>query len=111
MPGQEAVHAATGAHQAHPGVQDAGGQRAGEHSRGVDEAESGGAVHHLQGQPEHQLQQQVECQVPPARVDQAVAQEPPQLSLSERWCQVSEGIVNVTPCPTCEDRTPGGCPG
>ena len=44
-----------------------------EDARPVDDGGPGGAVHHLQRQPQHQLHHQVEHQVPPAAGCQVVS--------------------------------------
>ena len=107
MAGQETVDAPTGPHQPHLGVEDAGGQRAGQDARGVDDADPGAAVDHLQRDSEQELDGDVEGEVPPGGVDQAVAQEPPQLSLpSGREDQ--EGVErDVRPAPVSSLRPAG----
>ena len=74
MAGQEAVHAPTGPHQTHGGVEDAGGEGAGQDAAGVDETDPGTAVDHLQGDPQQELEGDVEGEVPPGVVYQAVTE-------------------------------------
>ena len=78
---QQTVDSTTGTHQADLRVQDTGGQRAGQDARGVDEADPGTAVNHLQRDSEQELDGDIEGEMPPGGVDETVAEEPPELSL------------------------------
>ena len=84
VPSQEAVDPATGSHQADLRVQDTGGEGPRQHAAGVDQTDPSTAMDHLQRDPQHQLEGEVEGEVPPGVVDQAVAEEPPELSLPVR---------------------------
>ena len=65
------THPAAGPGQEDPGLDCAGPEAAREDAAGVDRGHAPGAVHHLQGDPEHELHQRVEGDVEEAGVDQA----------------------------------------
>ena len=65
------THPAAGPRQEDPGLDCAGPEAAREDAAGVHGGHAPGAVHHLQGDPEHELHQRVEGDVEEAGVDQA----------------------------------------
>ena len=65
------THPAAGPGQEDPGLDCAGPEAAGEDAAGVDGGDAPGAVHHLQGDAEHELHQRVEGDVEEAGVDEA----------------------------------------
>ena len=95
--GQEAVHPAAGAHQADLRVQDTGGEGPRQHAAGVDQTDPSTAVNHLQRDPQHQLEGEVEGEVPPGVVDETVAEEPPELSLPVRTVDQERVQPDVLP--------------
>lgn len=84
MGGQEGVHTAAGAHQEHLRVDDTGAQGAGKDAGHVDDTDPGRAVHHLQGNAEEQLDDDVEAQMEPVGVQEHVAEEAPHLQPAVR---------------------------
>ena len=97
--GDQGVHPAAGAGQEHAGLDNGGPQGAGQHPAQVDSRHPPGPgdnmsvdvsrchpvlpVHHLQGDPQHQLDQDVEGHVEEAGVDEAVADIAPGLDPSK----------------------------
>jgi len=77
--GQKGIDATAGSHEEHLRVDDTGAQGSGEHARHVDHPDPGRAVHHLQGNAEEQLDDDVEAQVEPVGVQEHVAEEAPHL--------------------------------
>lgn len=58
---QEGVHTSRGAHEVHVGVEHRRAEGARKHAGQVHCADARRPVHHLQGQPDQQLDQKVEC--------------------------------------------------
>ena len=75
----EAVDPAAGPTKVHVRVATGCGQRTGHHAAHVNNAQAQRAVRHLQGQADKQLDQQVHPDVAHARVDEGVADKPPDL--------------------------------
>lgn len=58
---QQGVHTSRGAHQVHVGVEHRRAEGARKHAGQVHRADARRPVHHLQRQPDQQLDQKVEC--------------------------------------------------
>lgn len=84
MCGQQGIDATAGAHQEDLRVDDTGAQGSGKNARHVDHADPGRAVHHLQGNAEEQLDDDIEAQVEPVGVQEHVAKEAPHLQTPVR---------------------------
>lgn len=76
---KQRIDTATGTHQKHLGVDDAGAQRAGKDASQIDHSDACGAVHHFQWNAKEQLYDDVEAQMEPIGVQEHVAEETPDL--------------------------------
>lgn len=77
--GQQGVYTTASSHQEHLRVHHTGAQGSGKHARHIDDTDPGRAVHHLQGNAEEQLDDDVEAQVEPVGVQEHIAEESPHL--------------------------------
>lgn len=76
---EQSIDSTAGTHQEHLGVHYTGAQWACKDTSQVDHSDARCAVHHLQGNAEEQLNDDVEAQVEPVRMQEHVAEEAPDL--------------------------------
>jgi len=76
---QQGINTATGTHQKHLRVYDAGAEGTRKDTSQIDDTNSRRAVHNLQGDAKEQLYDDIESQMEPVRMQEHIAKETPDL--------------------------------